>query len=67
MRFTLSFAMDNDAFDGGDNSADEVVRILHVVADQIDSEGALSNPFGRLRDLNGNTIGSWEVTDTDNE
>ena len=68
MRFSLTFSMDNGAFDGGgDNNADEVVRILHVVADQIDSEGALGNPFGRVRDLNGNTIGSWEGTDTDSE
>jgi len=67
MRFSLVFSMDNSAFDGGDNSADEVVRILHTVADQIDWEGALGNPFGRVRDLNGNTIGRWEVTDTDSE
>ena len=68
MRFSLTFSMDNSAFDvGGDNNADEVVRILHTVADQIDAEGALGNPFGRVRDLNGNTIGRWGVTDTDNE
>jgi len=46
MRFSLTFSMDNSAFDvGGDNNADEVVRILHTVADQIDAEGALGNPI----------------------
>ena len=65
MRFTLSFAMDNDAFDGGDNSADEVVRILHVVADRIDNEGVFGPPSGLIQDVNGNAIGRWGVTDNE--
>jgi len=66
MRFSLSFSMDGAAFDGGDNSVDEVVRILHTLADRFDAYGVNGVAVdGPVRDVNGNTIGSWEVTESD--
>jgi len=62
MRFSLSFSMDGAAFDGGDNSVDEVVRILHDVADNLNAYGAHGNVPSSIYDVNGNRIGSWEVT-----
>ena len=61
MRFTLSFDMDGAAFDGGDNAADEVARILYATADRIHHDGSYA--VSRIADVSGNTIGSWEVTD----
>jgi len=64
MRFGLSFDMDGAAFDGGDNSVDEAVRILRTLADNLDALGAVDVfRFGFLRDVNGNTVGEWEVTE----
>jgi len=60
MRFSLSFSMDNAAFDGGDNSVDEVCRILQTVAERMDTDGVF---VAKVRDINGNTIGSWGVTE----
>ena len=66
MRFVLSFDMDGAAFDGGDNSVDEAVRILHTLADNLDTLGAVDVfRFGFLRDANGNTIGEWKVIESD--
>ena len=53
--------MDNAPFDGGDNSADEVVRILYGLADRIHAEGSFADSL--IADVNGNTIGSWAVED----
>lgn len=66
MRFNLSFSMDNAPFDGGDNSVDEVVRILRHLADRLDAYGAHGVDLtGNVHDVNGNLIGSWDVTDQD--
>jgi hypothetical protein len=66
MRFSLSFDMDGAAFDGGDNSVDEVVRILHTLAGTIDAQGTTDNSRGsNVYDVNGDHIGSWEVTEED--
>ena len=68
MRFSLTFSLDNSAFDGGDNGVDETCRILHALADRIDGFGAIGlEPGGRVYDVSGNAIGEWEVTDTDSE
>lgn len=56
MKFTLSFDMDNAAFEG-DNAGTEAARILRQVAAGVEN-GATE---GKARDLNGNTVGSWEV------
>ena len=65
MRFSLSFSMDGAAFDGGDNSVDEVCRILHTVAADVDD--VARNNFedaGRpIRDISGHIVGEWTVVD----
>jgi len=62
MRFSLSFSMDGAAFDGGDNSVDEVVRILHTLADRIDDEGTYDHaPMFYVYDVNGNRVGSCAI------
>ena len=62
MRFSLSFSMDNAPFDGGDNSVDEVVRILHTLADRFDFPGTGQGPrVGTLRDVNHIPIGRWSI------
>lgn len=57
MRFTLSFQMDNAAFD--ENPAREVARILFDAAQRIESTDKVPEYFENLRDLNGNTIGTY--------
>lgn len=61
MEFTLNIDCDNAAFDG--DPADEIVRLLHVVAMKI--EGGYRD--GNLVDLNGNTVGDFELTEPDEE
>ena len=65
MRFVLSFDMDNDAFNGPDNAADEVIRILHATAARVDDVARMGFEVigGYVRDSNGNRIGEWEVTE----
>lgn len=68
MAFTLRIATDNAAFtDNGTGM--EVARILRKLADDIDYDGTMayeiaSGPAsGNLYDLNGNRVGSWEITE----
>jgi hypothetical protein len=63
MRFYVEIEMDNDAF--GDESEDEndysheLARILRELAKKVgDGDGC-----GRIRDINGNTVGSFGVGD----
>ena len=57
-------AKDSSAVLGcGDNSVDEVVRILHNVADRVDHNGAHGRSVDTVRDVNGNTIGKWVIDD----
>ena len=55
VEFEVAINSDNDAF--VDNEATEVARILREVADDI----AASTTYceGDLRDINGNTVGSF--------
>ena len=63
MKFTLTFDMDNDAFMEG-NANREVARILRKVAQDMDRYPAdLSNEKFAVRDLNGNKVGTYEVTE----
>ena len=39
---------------------DEVACLLHDVADRIEHDGAT---HGTLIDINGNSVGDWELTD----
>lgn len=54
--FKLSFSIDNAAFHEG-YGREETARILKETAQKVE-EGYNS---GKIRDINGNTIGSWEV------
>jgi hypothetical protein len=61
----LKLHSSNDAFgDDGDNitAAKEVARILRVVA--YDIEVGTSHCSGKLKDINGNTVGSFEYDHT---
>jgi hypothetical protein len=62
MKMTVSFDLDNDAFEymnfgqaGGDVA--ELDRIFGRISDSV-WEG---NTEGRIRDSNGNTVGRWEI------
>jgi hypothetical protein len=71
MRFTLTIKCDNAAFsdDGDDDNrqtgnaarAREIARILRdLAADMVhDTE----DDGGKLRDINGNTVGSWSFSE----
>lgn len=54
--FQIQFKTDNAAFE--DSPASEVARILREVADKIEDGASFE---GRVRDCNGNTIGSFEL------
>lgn len=53
-RFTLSFSMENEAFQGH-HTADEIMKILGAVRGYV-ATGRFS---GKVRDSNGNTIGEF--------
>ena len=42
---------------------DEVVRILHTLADRLDAMGAYDATGESIYDINGNDIGDWVVVD----
>jgi len=52
--FKIEFETDNAAFQDGDGPA-EVARILQILAVKVE-DGQTS---GTVRDINGNTVGSW--------
>ena len=52
--FTLHFSTSNDAFD---DCPEECVRILREIANALRHGQA----DGAVRDINGNTIGKWEL------
>jgi len=55
---TIEFATDNEAFQD-DNLAYETARILREVAKRIVVDGRSK---GACIDINGNTVGKWEVS-----
>jgi hypothetical protein len=56
--FTLTFNTDNDAFADGD-CAREIARICRTIGDRI----ARGDTTGKVRDVNGNTIGAYAYHD----
>lgn len=54
--FALKFEMDNDAFSDG-AEANEAARILRDIADKIER----GRTGGTAADINGNTVGKWEI------
>lgn len=61
-RFQLTIELGNDAM----RSMRDVAAALQRVADALKHEGIddVDWPSGRIRDVNGNTVGQWEVTCT---
>lgn len=60
---TITINTDNAAFEG-ESWGLEVARILRDLAAYLpDSEAEVGPGAGTLRDHNGNTVGSWEVSE----
>lgn len=56
-KLTLEINMDNDAYNGNAWKR-EVIRNLKQVIDQIADE---DRTWGNIRDINGNTVGQWDI------
>lgn len=61
MELRLSLEMDNAAFASTMGRGHEVARILRRLAGQVEADGLRHGDEGKLRDVNGNTVGRWEV------
>ena len=62
MKFNLTCNLDNAAFD--DYSGIELSRILHTVINKVEDLQELNtDSYGKVQDLNGNTVCSWGITD----
>lgn len=57
--FKLEIQTGNAAFEGS-SLEEEIGRILYTVADRVQRGG---NQSGLCKDLNGNTVGEWSITD----
>jgi hypothetical protein len=59
MNFTLNINLDNAAFqDNYNDPAENLAYCMHQVANKIQS---LKNQDGTVKDINGNTVGNWEI------
>ena len=64
MNFNVSINCDNAVFDD-DLTGIEICRILQSIEDKLQHIGYIEpqeHMKGRIRDLNGNTVGEWEFT-----
>lgn len=59
MMFKIWFLTSNSAFDTPQNRATESARILKDIADTLAIDH--SRTTGRIRDVNGNGIGVWDM------
>jgi hypothetical protein len=57
--FNLTIALGNDAMQNGD----DIAEALRHTASRVEAGGLETLQSGPVRDLNGNTVGSWEVRD----
>lgn len=55
MKFTVEIELGNDAV----QTADDIANILRETADRVDRVEV--GAFRNIRDLNGNTVGLWQV------
>lgn len=60
MELKLNVNMDNAAFQGPGH--EEVSRILREISQQIEHSYE-PHPSGGCMDINGNTVGTWEITE----
>ena len=58
MQLELTINLDNDAYHNGNDWKTEVIRNLKQVIDQIAEE---DRTWGKIRDINGNTVGEWDI------
>ena len=58
MNFTLEINCDNAAF--GSNASGELSRILKELSDRVESMGIIEEEV-RIRDINGNSVGSFII------
>lgn len=63
MKFTLSINMDNAAFE--DNPGAEISRILKQLVNRFEHKPFWSVYSGGLFDMNGNMVGTFEITEED--
>lgn len=64
MKFKLEITMDNAAFSGDGDSQDngtETARILSRLSKEIEGYYLSKASSGVLRDINGNSCGSWKI------
>lgn len=59
MRFTLTVDMDNSAFE--EEPKLELVDVLERVTAAVMQRGVGVGLEGRVRDTNGNTVGTWRI------
>lgn len=57
--FVLKMRTANAAFTEYGDPAPEVARLLRATADRVEA----GHDEGRLRDVNGNRVGEWELTE----
>jgi hypothetical protein len=60
MKFTLEIDLGNDAMQTGSDVAAALRRLAVKLSDSLFDEGA---DHGRIMDLNGNKVGTWEVSE----
>lgn len=60
MSVKIEFETENAAFE--DDRAAETARIIHEIADRI-ADGWTVDIIGNIRDINGNQIGRYELTE----
>lgn len=62
MKLIIEIEMDNAAFEPNGNGK-EAARILKDLWDDIDCFDLFEGDGGELRDINGNVVGFWKVTE----
>jgi hypothetical protein len=60
MRCVIEIRMDNAAFDGPDGGC-ELARILRKIASDVAERDVRFDVINRLRDINGNKVGSYQI------
>lgn len=60
MEIQIKIKMENEAFENIEGA--EAARILRELANKIEEQTAVEMVGGRLSDVNGNKVGTWDVT-----